>query len=62
MCLTVEWDLLDTDSTEEEFDGSWKVDTTASVNQASRREKSNGGPLRDSAHRQTRRTAQEWPT
>jgi hypothetical protein len=24
MCLTVEWDLLNTASTEEEFDGSWR--------------------------------------
>jgi hypothetical protein len=29
MCLTVEWDLLDMDSTAEEFDGSWKVGVTA---------------------------------
>jgi hypothetical protein len=45
MCLTVESDLLDTDSTEEEFDGSWKVRARARANQASRLIRSKWGPL-----------------
>jgi hypothetical protein len=53
MCLTVEWDLLDTDSTEEEFHGSWKVDATASANQASAGIGIKLGPLGQSAHRET---------
>jgi hypothetical protein len=53
MCLTVEGDLLDTDSTEEEFDGSWKVRATASAKQASRRKGSKWAPLRESAYRET---------
>jgi hypothetical protein len=42
MCLTVEWDLLDTASTEEEFDGSWKVRETGSASRSSRRIGRNG--------------------
>jgi hypothetical protein len=53
MCLTVEWDLLDTDSTEEEFDGSWRVRATGSASRASRRKRSMWAPLRESAHRET---------
>jgi hypothetical protein len=30
--LTAEWNLLDTDSAEEEFDGSWKLRATAKRN------------------------------
>jgi hypothetical protein len=59
MFLTVEWDLFDTDSTEEEFDGSWNVRATASANQASAGIGIKLGPLRESAHRQTRRATQE---
>jgi hypothetical protein len=47
MCLTVEWDQLDTDSTEEEFDGSWKVRATAKRNlsqQADREQEGSAGP------------------
>jgi hypothetical protein len=40
MCLTVESDLLDTDSLAEKFDGSWKVRATASASRASSRKKS----------------------
>jgi hypothetical protein len=53
MCLTVEWDLLDTDSTEEEFDGSWRVRATGSASRASRRIGIKLGPLGQSAHRET---------
>jgi hypothetical protein len=53
MCLAVEWDQLDTDSTEEDFDGSWKVGARGSAKQASRRIGSKWGPLRESAHRET---------
>jgi hypothetical protein len=42
MCLKVEWDLLDTDSTEEEFDGSWKVGARGSAKEASRRKGASG--------------------
>jgi hypothetical protein len=52
MCLTVEWDLLDTASTEEEFDGSWKVRARARANQASRLIGSKWGPLGEGVHRE----------
>jgi hypothetical protein len=58
MCLTVEWDLLDADSAEEEFDGSWKVLATGSANQASAGIGIKLGPLRESVHRETRRATQ----
>jgi hypothetical protein len=53
MCLTGEWDLLDTDSAEEEFDGSWKVLATGSAYQASRLIGSKWGPLDECVHRET---------
>jgi hypothetical protein len=53
MCSTVESDLLDTDSTEEEFDGSLKVDAIASAIRADRRKRSKWGPLLESARRET---------
>jgi hypothetical protein len=53
MCLMVEWDLLDTDSTEEEFDGSWRVRATGSASRDSRQIGSKRGPLGQSAHRET---------
>jgi hypothetical protein len=53
MCLTGEWDLLDTDSLAKEFDGSWKVQATGSASRDSRRIGSKRGPLGQSAHRET---------
>jgi hypothetical protein len=61
MCLTAEWNLLDTDSTELRFDGSWKVWAMASANQASAGIGIKLGPLCESAHRQTRRATHMPP-
>jgi hypothetical protein len=60
-CLTAQWNLLDTDSIAEEFDGSWKVDATAGAIRANRRKRSMWAPLRENAHRQTRRATQVPP-
>jgi hypothetical protein len=60
MCLTVEWDLLDTASTEEEFDGSGKVGARGSAKQASRLIGSKWGPLGESARREKGRATEEW--
>jgi hypothetical protein len=61
MFLMVEWDLLDTDSTEEEFDGSWKLRATASASRDSRRIGGKRGPLGQSDHREKGRATQVRP-
>jgi hypothetical protein len=61
MCLTVEWDLLDTDSLAKEFDGSRKVRATGSASRASAGIGSKRGPLGQSDHREKGRATQVRP-
>jgi hypothetical protein len=59
MCLTVEWDLLDTDSIVEEFDGWWRWARKQAQVEQVRGSGSKWGPLGESARREEGRATKE---